>query len=82
MSDQEKALNPFDDLLDALHRFYDERKTLLIVLDVELYEAGGNAVRIVESNHEGREIVIESTFGNRMTTEISQLELKPKRRRQ
>lgn len=81
MSDQERAISPFDDLLNALHRFYDERKTLLIVLDVELYEAGGNAARIVESNHEGREIVIESTFGNRMTTEISQLELKPKRRR-
>jgi hypothetical protein len=71
--------SPFDDLLAALHRFRDERKTLLIVLDVELYEACGNGVRIVEADHEGRNLLVEGTFGDRMRTEISQLDLKAKR---
>ena len=73
--------SPFDDLLNALHRFRDERKTLLIVMDVDLYEAMGNSVRIVEADHEGRILVIESAVGDRMNTEISQLDLKPMRKR-
>ena len=72
--------SPFDDLLNALHRFRDERKTLLIVMNVEVYEAMGRAVQVIESD-QGRSLVVESTFGDRMNIEISQLDLKPMRKR-